>query len=383
MDLDTLIREILDKKQKYEFIPGKTVIPPSGKLIGFEETKNIILSAFDGWLTTGRFNQEFQEKLANFLKVKNLVTVNSGSSANLLAFLSLTSHLHKERAITPGDEIISVAAGFPTTVNPIFQFGAVPVFVDIKLPTYNINEGLIEEAITKKTKAIMLAHTLGNPFNLSKITEICKKYNLWLIEDNCDALGTKYKEKFTGTFGDVATLSFYPAHHITMGEGGAVFTNNFRIKRIVESFRDWGRDCYCEPGEENTCKKRFEWQLGNLPYGYDHKYIYSHIGFNMKITDMQAACGLAQIDKLVSFIKKRKSNVDFLKKELSSLQEQILLPEAEPDSDPSWFGFPITIKNLNFDRKEVIQKLTEKKIGTRLLFAGNLTKQPAYIKKKI
>ena len=382
MELDTLIREILDKKQKYKFIPGKTVIPPSGKLIGFEETKNIILSAFDGWLTTGRFNQEFQEKLANFLKVKNLVTVNSGSSANLLAFSSLTSHLHKERAITPGDEIISVAAGFPTTVNPIFQFGAVPVFVDIKLPTYNINEDLIEEAITKKTKAIMLAHTLGNPFNLSKVTEICKKYNLWLIEDNCDALGTKYKEKFTGTFGDVGTLSFYPAHHITMGEGGAVFTNNFRIKRIVESFRDWGRDCYCETGEENTCKKRFEWQLGDLPYGYDHKYIYSHIGFNMKITDMQAACGLAQIDKLDSFIKKRKSNVDFLKKELSLLQEQILLPEAEPNSDPSWFGFPITIKNLNFDRKEVIQKLTEKKIGTRLLFAGNLTKQPAYIKKK-
>ena len=380
--MDTIIREILDKKQKYEFIPGKTVIPPSGKLIGFEETKNIILSAFDGWLTTGRFNQEFQEKLANFLKVKNLVTVNSGSSANLLAFSSLTSHLHKERAITPGDEIISVAAGFPTTVNPIFQFGAVPVFVDIKLPTYNINEDLIEEAITKKTKAIMLAHTLGNPFNLSKVTEICKKYNLWLIEDNCDALGTKYKEKFTGTFGDVGTLSFYPAHHITMGEGGAVFTNNFRIKRIVESFRDWGRDCYCEPGEENTCKKRFEWQLGDLPYGYDHKYIYSHIGFNMKITDMQASCGLAQVDKLESFIEKRKSNVDFLKKELSTLQEQILLPEAEPNSDPSWFGFPITIKNLNFDRKEVIQKLTKKKIGTRLLFAGNLTKQPAYIKKK-
>ena len=382
MELDTIIREILDKKQKYEFIPGKTVIPPSGKLIGFEETKNIILSAFDGWLTTGRFNQEFQEKLANFLKVKNLVTVNSGSSANLLAFSSLTSHLHKERAITPGDEIISVAAGFPTTVNPIFQFGAIPVFVDIKLPTYNINEDLIEDAITKKTKAIMLAHTLGNPFNLSKITEICKKYNLWLIEDNCDALGTKYKEKFTGTFGDVGTLSFYPAHHITMGEGGAVFTNNFRIKRIVESFRDWGRDCYCETGEENTCKKRFEWQLGDLPYGYDHKYIYSHIGFNMKITDMQAACGLAQIDKLDSFIKKRRSNVNFLKKELSSLEEQILLPEAEPNSDPSWFGFPITIKNPNFDRKKVIQKLTEKKIGTRLLFAGNLIKQPAYIKKK-
>ena len=263
MELDILIKEILDKKKKYEFIPGKTVIPPSGKIIGFEETKNIILSAFDGWLTTGRFNKEFQEKLANFLKVKNLVTVNSGSSANLLAFLSLTSHLHKERAIIPGDEIISVAAGFPTTVNPIFQFGAIPVFVDIKLPTYNINEDLIEEAITKKTKGIMLAHTLGNPFNLNKITEICKKYNLWLIEDNCDALGTKYKEKFTGTFGDVGTLSFYPAQHITMGEGGAVFTNKFRIKRIVESFRDWGRDCYCEPGEENSCIKRFECQLGD------------------------------------------------------------------------------------------------------------------------
>ena len=383
MDLDTLIREILDKKQKYEFIPGKTVIPPSGKLIGFEETKNIILSAFDGWLTTGRFNQEFQEKLANFLKVKNLVTVNSGSSANLLAFSSLTSHLHKERAITPGDEIISVAAGFPTTVNPIFQYGAIPVFVDVKLPTYNINENLIEEAITNKTKAIMLAHTLGNPFNLKKITEICKKNNLWLIEDNCDALGSKYNDKYTGTFGDVATLSFYPAHHITMGEGGAVFTNNLRIKRIVESFRDWGRDCYCDPGIENTCKKRFEWQLGDLPFGYDHKYIYSHIGFNMKITDMQAACGLAQIDKLEKFINKRKENVEFLKKELSFLQDEIILPEAEPDSDPSWFGFPITIKNKSkFKRSDVLKKLTEKKIGIRLLFAGNLTKQPAYIKKK-
>ena len=383
MELDTIIREILDKKQKYEFIPGETFIPPTGKLIGFEETKNMMLAAIDGWLTTGRFNNEFQVKLAKFLNIKNLITVNSGSSANLLAFSSLTSHLHKERAITPGDEIISVAAGFPTTVNPIFQYGAIPVFVDVKLPTYNINENLIEEAITNKTKAIMLAHTLGNPFNLKKITEICKKNNLWLIEDNCDALGSKYNDKYTGTFGDVATLSFYPAHHITMGEGGAVFTNNLRIKRIVESFRDWGRDCYCDPGIENTCKKRFEWQLGDLPFGYDHKYIYSHIGFNMKITDMQAACGLAQIDKLEKFINKRKENVEFLKKELSFLQDEIILPEAEPDSDPSWFGFPITIKNKSkFKRSDVLKKLTEKKIGIRLLFAGNLTKQPAYIKKK-
>ena len=344
-EIEIFVKKILKNKPKKDpFIPGKTLIPPSGKLIGYEETKNMILASFDGWLTTGRFNSEFQEKLSNFLSVKHLITVNSGSSANLLAFSSLTSHLHKERSIKPGDEIISVAAGFPTTVNPIFQNGAVPVFVDIKLPTYNINEELIEDAITNKTKAIMLAHTLGNPFNISKVLEICKKYNLWLIEDNCDALGSKYKNQYTGTFGDVATLSFYPAHHITMGEGGAVFTNNFRIKRIVESFRDWGRDCYCEPGVENTCKKRFEWQLGKLPLGYDHKYIYTHVGFNMKITDMQAACGLGQLINLESFIEKRKKNVLFLKKQLTELQDEILLPEAEINSDPSWFGFPITLK---------------------------------------
>ena len=342
----------------------------------------MVLASFDGWLTTGRFNTEFQKKLSSFLDVKHLITVNSGSSANLIAFSSLTSHLHKDNAIKPGDEVIAVAAGFPTTVNPIFQNGAVPVFVDIKLPTYNINEELIEQAISKKTKAIMLAHTLGNPFNLNKITEICKKYNLWLIEDNCDALGSKYNNKFTGTFGDVATLSFYPAHHITMGEGGAIFTNNNRVKRVSESFRDWGRDCYCEPGEENTCKKRFEWQLGNLPFGYDHKYIYSHIGFNMKITDMQAACGLGQLNSLESFNQKRKTNVLFLKEQLNDLQDEILLPEAEVNSDPSWFGFPITIKKESkFKRRDIINKLTENKIGTRLLFGGNLTKQPAYISK--
>jgi CDP-4-dehydro-6-deoxyglucose reductase, E1 len=323
----------LDKSEK--FIPGETIIPPSGKLVGKEEVQLMIEASLDAWLTTGRFNTEFQNELSNFLKVKHLITVNSGSSANLVAFSSLTSHLHKDKAIKPGDEVITVAAGFPTTVNPIFQNGAVPVFVDVKFPTYNINEELIEEAITKKTKAIMLAHTLGNPFNLDKITKICKKFNLWLVEDNCDALGTKYNNQFTGTFGDVSTLSFYPAHHITMGEGGAVFTNNYRIKRISESFRDWGRDCYCEPGKDNTCGKRFAWQLGKLPLGYDHKYIYSHIGFNFKITDMQAACGLAQVKKLESFIQKRKKNVSFLKDKLQDLQDELFLPEAEKNSDPS------------------------------------------------
>ena len=382
-EIQDFVKKILNNKdQTNTFVPGKTLIPPSGKLIGYEEVKNMVLASFDGWLTTGRFNFEFQEKLSNFLNIKHLITVNSGSSANLLAFSSLTSHLHKDRAIKPGDEIISVAAGFPTTVNPIFQYGAVPVFVDIKLPTYNINEELIEQAITKKTKAVMLAHTLGNPFNLAKITEICEKYNLWLVEDNCDALGSKYNNQYTGTFGDVATLSFYPAHHITMGEGGAIFTNNLRIKRITESFRDWGRDCYCETGAEYTCKKRFEWQLGKLPFGYDHKYIYTHVGFNMKITDMQAACGLGQLTSLEKFIEKRKKNVNFLKNELKNLQNEILLPEAEKNSEPSWFGFPITIKkNSKFNRKDLINYLTHNNIGTRLLFAGNLTKQPAYLNK--
>ena len=345
IEVEDFVRKILKRKKKINFIPGETLIPPSGKLIGEEEVKYMVEASLDGWLTTGRFNQYFQEKLSEFLNVKHLITVNSGSSANLVAFSSLTSHMHKERAIKPGDEIISVAAGFPTTVNPIFQNGVTPVFVDIKLPTYNINEELIEAAITKKTKAIVLAHTLGNPFNLSKITEICKKYNLWLMEDNCDALGSKYNNQLTGTFGDVSTLSFYPAHHITMGEGGAIFTNNLRIKRISESFRDWGRDCYCEPGKENTCNKRFDWQLGKLPKGYDHKYIYTHVGFNMKITDMQAACGVGQLEKLESFIQKRKENVSFLKKKLEDLQELIQLPEAEENSEPSWFGFPITIKD--------------------------------------
>ena len=382
--INKLIETFCEEKfQTQKFIPGKTEIPASGKVLGTDQVKNMVSASLDGWLTTGRFNSSFQNNLSKFLGVKHLITVNSGSSANLVAFSSLTSHLHKDRAIKPGDEVITVAAGFPTTINPIFQNGAVPVFVDVKLPTYNIDENLIEEAITNKTKAIMLAHTLGNTFNIDKILEICKKNNLWLVEDNCDALGTKYKGKFSGTFGDVSTLSFYPAHHITMGEGGAVFTNNMRIKRIAESFRDWGRDCYCEPGMENTCKKRFEWQLGKLPYGYDHKYIYSHVGFNMKITDMQAACGLAQLDKLEKFIEKRKENFNFLKKNLQNLGDSLILPKEETGCEPSWFGFPITLKkDTKLKRKDVIAKLYEKKIGTRLLFSGNITKQPAYLNKE-
>jgi CDP-6-deoxy-D-xylo-4-hexulose-3-dehydrase len=363
--------------KKKEFIPGVSEVPVSGKVIGVLELKNMVEASLDGWLTTGRFNEQFEKKLADFLGVKCLLTVNSGSSANLIAFSTLTSPKLKERAIQKGDEVISVAAGFPTTVNPIIQFGAIPVFIDVKIPTYNIDENLVEEAITKKTKAIMLAHTLGNPFNVKKIKEICDKYGLWLVEDSCDALGSKFNNQNVGTFGDLSTLSFYPAHHITMGEGGAVFTNSKKLERISESFRDWGRDCYCEPGKDNTCNKRFGWQLGELPFGYDHKYTYSHIGYNMKITDMQAACGLAQLDRLEGFIKKRKENFNFLYKNLKDLEEFLILPEAEKNSEPSWFGFPISLKkNNNLSRNDLIQYLNENKIGTRLLFSGNLIKQP-------
>ena len=360
-----------------EFVPGFSDVPVSGKVIGALEIKNMVEASLDGWLTTGRFNKKFQEELSNFLGVKCLLTVNSGSSANLIAFSTLTSHKLKERAVQKGDEVISVAAGFPTTVNPIIQFGAIPVFIDVKIPTYNIDENLIEEAITKKTKVIMLAHTLGNPFNIKKIKDICEKYNLWLIEDSCDALGSKFDGKNVGTFGDLATLSFYPAHHITMGEGGAVFTNSKKLERIAESFRDWGRDCYCEPGKDNTCNKRFGWKLGDLPFGYDHKYTYSHLGYNMKITDMQAACGLGQLNRLESFIKKRKENFNFLYKNLKDLEEFLILPEAEVNTEPSWFGFPLSlVNNTKHNRNDIIQYLNSNKIGTRLLFSGNLTKQP-------
>lgn len=365
-----------------DFVPGQSVVPPSGKVLDAEELKLMVEASLDGWLTTGRFNDEFEQKLAKFLGVKYLITTNSGSSANLLAFSALTSPKLGDRAIQPGDEVIGVAAGFPTTVNPILQFGAVPVFVDVELGTYNIDASKIEAAISPKTKAIMLAHTLGNPYNLNVIKALCEKYNLWLIEDCCDALGSTYNGQLVGTFGDIATLSFYPAHHITMGEGGAVFTNNHLLKQIAESFRDWGRDCYCAPGKDNTCMKRFAWKLGDLPEGYDHKYTYSHLGYNLKISDMQAACGVAQLEKVEGFIEVRKQNFKYLREKLESCSEFLILPEATENSDPSWFGFPVTVKpESGVQRIDLQQYLDQNKIGTRLLFAGNLTRQPYMIGK--
>ena len=362
------------------FLPGTTVVPPSGKVLGPAELKNMVEASLDGWLTTGRFNDAFEKRLAEYLGVKFLITTNSGSSANLLAFTALTSPKLGDRAIKPGDEVIGVAAGFPTTVNPILQFGAVPVFVDIELTTHNVDVSKIEAAISPKTKAIMLAHSLGNPFNIKAVKEICQRHNLWLVEDNCDALGSRYDGQLTGTFGDIGTLSFYPAHHITMGEGGAVFTNNHELKKIAESFRDWGRDCYCAPGKDNTCGKRFCWKLGNLPEGYDHKYTYSHLGYNLKITDLQAACGLAQMDRLDGFVQARKDNFAYLKNRLASCEEFLILPEATPNSDPSWFGFLMTIRpEADIRRVDLINYLDQNKIGTRLLFAGNLTRQPYMI----
>jgi CDP-6-deoxy-D-xylo-4-hexulose-3-dehydrase len=359
------------------FMPGVSAVPPSGKQLGPQELKNMVEASLDGWLTTGRFNAEFEKKLSEFIGIKHLITVNSGSSANLVAFNTLTSPKLGDRAIKQGDEVISVAAGFPTTVNPILQFGAVPVFVDVDCLTHNIDASKIEAAIGSKTKAIMLAHSLGNPFNLDVVTALCKKHKLWLVEDCCDALGTTYRGQMVGTFGDIATLSFYPAHHITMGEGGAVFTKHDALKPIAESFRDWGRDCYCAPGKDNTCGKRFCQQLGELPIGYDHKYTYSHLGYNLKITDMQAACGLAQLEKAPQFIQTRKDNFAFLKERLKDCEEFVSLPEPTEHSDPSWFGFPITLKeNCPVPRLDLLNYLDQNKIGTRLLFAGNLTRQP-------
>jgi CDP-6-deoxy-D-xylo-4-hexulose-3-dehydrase len=359
------------------FLPGLSSVPPSGKLLGEGELQNMVDAALDGWLTTGRFNADFEQKLAKFIGVKHLITVNSGSSANLVAFSTLTSPKLGERAIQKGDEVIGVAAGFPTTVNPILQFGAVPVFVDVDPLTHNIDADKIEAAISRKTKAIMLAHSLGNPFNLDVVTALCKKYNLWLVEDCCDALGSTYRGQMVGTFGDIATLSFYPAHHITMGEGGAVFTKHYELITIAESFRDWGRDCYCQPGKDNTCGKRFCQQQGDLPHGYDHKYTYSHLGYNLKITDMQAACGLAQLEKASDFIAARKKNFMFLKERLKNSEEFLHLPQATEHSDPSWFGFPMTLKpNAPVSRLDLLTYLDQNKVGTRLLFAGNLTRQP-------
>ena len=382
---DAIRREIAALVQQYAdavyapqaFLPGQTAVPPSGKVIGAQELKYMVEASLDGWLTTGRFNAEFEKKLGAFIGIKHLITVNSGSSANLVAFNTLTSPKLGERAIQKGDEVIGVAAGFPTTVNPILQFGAVPVFVDVDPLTHNIDASKIEAAIGPKTKAIMLAHSLGNPFNLDVVSALCKKYKLWLVEDCCDALGSTYRGQMVGTFGDIATLSFYPAHHITMGEGGAVFTNNDELKTIAESFRDWGRDCYCQPGKDNTCGKRFCQQLGDLPYGYDHKYTYGHLGYNLKITDMQAACGLAQLERAPQFIQARKENFAFLKERLKDCAEFVNLPEATEHSDPSWFGFPITLKdNCPVTRLDLLTYLDQNKVGTRLLFAGNLTRQP-------
>ena len=359
------------------FLPGITPIPPSGKVLDAEELKNMVEASLDGWLTTGRFNEKFEKKLAAFIGIKYVLTVNSGSSANLVAFNALTSSKLGNRAINPGDEVITVAAGFPTTVNPILQFGAVPVFVDIDCDTHNIDASKIESAISTKTKAIMLAHSLGNPFNLDVVVTLCKQYNLWLIEDCCDALGSTYKGQMVGTFGDISTLSFYPAHHITMGEGGAVFTNNDELRAIAASIRDWGRDCYCPPGKDNTCGKRFCWKLGDLPEGYDHKYTYSHLGYNLKITDMQAACGVAQLKKATAFIQARRDNFNYLYEKLQSCHEFLKLPEATPNSNPSWFGFLLTIKpEANIKRVDLINYLDQNKIGTRLLFAGNIVRQP-------
>ncbi len=362
-----------------EFVPGTSSVPVSGKVIGADDICSVVDSALDAWFTTGRFAKDFERKLARFFGVRSASLVNSGSSANLVALSALTSPKLGDRQLKPGDEVITVAAGFPTTVNPILQNRLVPVYLDVTLPTYEIDVSRLEEAYSPKTKAVMIAHTLGNVFNLDAITAFCKKHNLWLIEDCCDALGSTYKGQKVGTFGDIATVSFYPAHHITMGEGGAVLTDKPALQVLIDSFRDWGRDCWCEPGVDNTCGKRFDWQLGTLPCGYDHKYTYSHVGYNLKATDMQAALGVSQIAKLPHFIARRKENFEYLKAALKPLEQYLMLPVAGEHADPSWFGFPIGVKpEAPFTRDQLTRALDAQKIGTRLVFAGNLLRQPAY-----
>jgi CDP-6-deoxy-D-xylo-4-hexulose-3-dehydrase len=381
----TLRQEILQLVERYAdetfkgspFEPGQSPVPVSGKVIGARELINGVEAALDGWLTAGRFNEQFEERLAAVVGAKYALTTNSGSSANLLALSALTSPEWGDRALKPGDEVITVAAGFPTTVNPILQCGAVPVFVDVSVPTYNVDVAQLEHAVSEKTKAIVLAHTLGNPFDVESVMRVARRYGLWVIEDCCDALGSAYDGKPVGTFGDVGTLSFYPAHHITTGEGGAVVMNNAKLRRILESFRDWGRDCYCPLGRDNTCGRRYCWQQGELPKGYDHKYIYAHAGYNLKMTDFQAAVGLAQLERLPDFIEARKRNFHYLKEGLADLEEWLMLPEATPRSDPSWFGFPIMLRpSAPIARIELLEHLDRHRIGSRLLFGGNLTRQP-------
>jgi CDP-6-deoxy-D-xylo-4-hexulose-3-dehydrase len=361
------------------FVPGQSPVPVSGKVYGHEEMQLLVDSALDFWLTTGRFNTEFEAKLAARLGVKHLLTTNSGSSANLLALSSLCSPYLRGDALQPGDEVITVATGFPTTINPSLQYGLVPVFVDVDLPTYNIKPEMIEAAITPRTRAIMVAHTLGNPFDLAEVMRVAEKYDLWVVEDTCDALGATYDGRMVGTFGDIGTLSFYPAHHITMGEGGAVFTDKPRLKRVIESMRDWGRDCWCAPGMDNTCGKRFGRALGQLPFGYDHKYTYSHAGYNLKITDMQAAVGVGQLERLDDFIAARRTNFAKLTALFKQYEEYFILPEATPRSEPSWFGFPLTLRDgAPFSREDLTKHFDAHRIGTRLLFGGNIIKQPYF-----
>ena len=362
-----------------EFVPGESAVPVSGRVFDADDLTHLVDASLDFWLTAGRYAGQFEKEFARWMGVRHAMLCNSGSSANLLALSALTSPKLGDRQLQPGDEVITVAAGFPTTVNPIVQNGLVPVFLDIELGTYNVDVTLLEEAVGPRTRAIMLAHTLGNPLAVDAVLEVAGQHDLWFIEDNCDALGSTYQGRLTGTFGDLATQSFYPAHHITMGEGGAVLTRSPRLKTLVESFRDWGRDCWCDPGVDNTCGKRFEWHLGDLPYGYDHKYIYSHIGYNLKLTEMQAAVGVAQLKKLPDFIARRKRNWQLLHEGLASLDEFLILPHATPGSDPSWFGFLLTVRpEAPFSRYSLIRHLETNKIATRLLFGGNLTRQPAY-----
>jgi CDP-6-deoxy-D-xylo-4-hexulose-3-dehydrase len=379
--------EILEKVSEHyaatwgerSFVAGIDPVPVSGRVFDAEELISLVDSALDFWLTTGRYAQELQRNLKRYIGVRHAILTNSGSSANLVALSALTSRTLGDRHLRPGDEVLTLAAGFPTTVNPILQTGLVPVFLDVELATGNVDVSQLEAAMGSRTRAVMIAHTLGNPFDLDAVTELCRRHGMWLVEDNCDALGSTYRGRMTGSFGDLSTLSFYPAHHITTGEGGCVFTNTGRIKVLVESFRDWGRDCWCDPGKENTCGKRFGWQLGSLPRGYDHKYTYSHIGFNLKMTDMQAAIGVAQLRKLPSFIAARRENWRRLHDGLSAFEDDLILPEATPHSEPSWFGFMLTVREqAPFSRDELVVHLEERGVRTRHVLAGNLLHQPAY-----